>query len=192
MKPIAGPRLSIGPDARLVRMWDRQVVIRRARIRCDYGTIEIVDTTANQPVADIADAVLALTRVADGHQRLDFEPMRLGDLDTAVVVIAVGALFDADQNTRIGGLEAAQQPTESRTAHRCSLFRGEQLSFDEATQAKLDAEPNLQIGQAVHHLNHALADVQFVIIEQATAEVHDRGVGHRLPAAIARSEWGWR
>ena len=108
--------------------------------------------------------------MAARHQRLDLEAGRLGKLDATVVVGKLGALVDVDEDALVRRLEAAQQPAEARAEHRLGLLLREQLGFDEATQPEFGAEARLQIGQAVHQLDEAFADVQLVVIEHEAGE----------------------
>src|SRR5205085_5892993 len=75
---------------------------------------------------------------------------------------------DVDQDTLVRRLEATEEPAETCAMHRCRLFLGEQLRFHEAAQPELGAEPRLQIGQSVHQLDEAFADVELVVIEHET------------------------
>ena len=63
---------------------------------------------------------------------------------------------------------SSQRKPARNIASACSLR--EQLGLDEAAQPEIGAEPRLQIGQAVHQLDEAFADVELVVIE------HEAGV----------------
>src|SRR5204863_8875737 len=88
----------------------------------------------------------------------------------AVMVSKHRRLVHVDEDALVGRRESAKEPAEARAIHRLGLVLREQLGVDEAAQPEVGAEAGLQIGQTVHQLDEAFADVQLVVIE------HESGI----------------
>ena len=147
-----------------------EIIIWRSGISRDDGAVEIVDAHLDEPVPHIQRRPRGFPGMADRHQRLDLEAVPLRDPHRARVVFQRGALLNVLQNSRIGGLEAAQQPAKTCAVHCRRLRVGEQLRLHEAAQPEFHGKARLQVSDRIHQLQHRFADVELIVIK------HEAGV----------------
>ena len=151
---------------------------------------------------------MTFTRVTDGHQCLYLELVAGCDLHTTGIVVTRCALIDVLENALVPRLKTYEKPPKSRSVHGLRLLIGEEFRLHEASQAEIDSESSLQIGNPIHQLHHRSTDVQLVVVKHeprvtvVTVEfldlAHDGGRASRpnlpqrrrvAPSTKAATEW---
>src|ERR1700746_3328039 len=97
------------------------IVIGCSWIHGDYSQIKIIWLFFEQPIPRSVDAFLAFSGVANAHERLDLEPVLLGNTEHSRIVFQGGSLVDISKDSRMSRFKATKQPPESGCVHRFGL-----------------------------------------------------------------------